>query len=385
MSDMVPVTVAGAADRRNRSSRPSPRRRVVAARELWSIEAGSARCRLRDLTATAENGRSRRCRLDRDAFGRAGRAPYCRVSPRSPGERGEQRTGRRQAAQAEVSSRAKEQATRGPTGSGGRASPAREWVNGSTPDTRKGRIGWNFLRRGPDGPGRLYSARWLPSLFAPGCSRYCGPLIRPSPRPSLPPSGTGAPDPCSTAPLPVQRSPDRYGRGTRPERRARSARRRCRPEAIVSAKSCCPPWTGMIMSVSEGCARIRQHFTPQISNAATSGNVDRFTAPTRRARRIVIGEPRATCMRSASASSSAACGTHDRRHRSRDETSSEKFVTAACEDDAPIIAISSMMVTPRAARNGALKVQEPLHAHGLEDRIKIIGRCVKNSTTPGRR
>ena len=50
----------------------------------------------------------------------------------------------------------------------------------------------------------------------------------------------------------------------------------------------------------------------------------------------------------------------------------ETFVSAAVKHDAPIIAISSMMVHTARGPNGALKVRELLHAHGLEDRIKII-------------
>ncbi|MBK7366845.1 MAG: cobalamin-dependent protein [Candidatus Eisenbacteria bacterium] len=146
------------------------------------------------------------------------------------------------------------------------------------------------------------------------------------------------------------------------------------PEAIVF-EVVLPAMDRMIMSVSEGFeANVAQHFiTAQISNAVTNEMLERFTAPTETRGRIVIGNSQGDlhalgkrivigCLR-ARMIEVIDLGTN---------VPPEKFVSAAVKHDAPIIAISSMMVHTARGPNGALKVRELLHAHGLEDRIKII-------------
>jgi trimethylamine corrinoid protein len=49
----------------------------------------------------------------------------------------------------------------------------------------------------------------------------------------------------------------------------------------------------------------------------------------------------------------------------------EKFVDAALEHDAQVIAISAMMVHTATGENGARKVRQLLKERGLEDRIKL--------------
>jgi methanogenic corrinoid protein MtbC1 len=50
----------------------------------------------------------------------------------------------------------------------------------------------------------------------------------------------------------------------------------------------------------------------------------------------------------------------------------EKFVTEAVAQQAPVIAISAMMVHTVMGPNGCLKVRQLLKEQGLEGRIKII-------------
>jgi len=52
--------------------------------------------------------------------------------------------------------------------------------------------------------------------------------------------------------------------------------------------------------------------------------------------------------------------------------SAERFVDAALEHDASIIAISSMMVHTARSEQGSLAVRQLLKERGLEDRIKIV-------------
>ncbi|CAG1021079.1 Glutamate mutase sigma subunit [Patescibacteria group bacterium] len=52
--------------------------------------------------------------------------------------------------------------------------------------------------------------------------------------------------------------------------------------------------------------------------------------------------------------------------------SAERFVEAAIEHDARVIAISSMMVHTARSEQGCLAVRQILKERGLEDRIKII-------------
>jgi len=52
--------------------------------------------------------------------------------------------------------------------------------------------------------------------------------------------------------------------------------------------------------------------------------------------------------------------------------SAERFVDAALEHDASIIAISSMMVHTARSEHGCLAVRQLLKQRGLEQRIKII-------------
>jgi methylmalonyl-CoA mutase cobalamin-binding domain/chain len=50
----------------------------------------------------------------------------------------------------------------------------------------------------------------------------------------------------------------------------------------------------------------------------------------------------------------------------------EKFVDAAVEHDAQVIAVSAMMVHTATGENGARKVREILKARGLEQRCKLV-------------
>ena len=55
----------------------------------------------------------------------------------------------------------------------------------------------------------------------------------------------------------------------------------------------------------------------------------------------------------------------------------EKFVDEAVAHNAPVIAISSMMVHTARGEDGCLRVREILKERGLEDRIKIMRDLVE--------
>ena len=52
--------------------------------------------------------------------------------------------------------------------------------------------------------------------------------------------------------------------------------------------------------------------------------------------------------------------------------SAEKFVEAALEHNAQVIAVSAMMVHTATGENGAIKVRQILRERGLEDRMKMV-------------
>ncbi|MFN8587352.1 MAG: cobalamin-dependent protein [Candidatus Eisenbacteria bacterium] len=146
------------------------------------------------------------------------------------------------------------------------------------------------------------------------------------------------------------------------------------PEAIVF-EVVLPAMDRMIFSVTESCdANLAQHFiTAQISNAVTNAMLDKFTAPTETRGLVVIGNSFGDlhalgkrivigCLR-ARMIEVVDLGTN---------VPADRFVAAAVQRQAPIIAISSMMVHTARGPNGPLRVRELLHQHGLEDRIKLI-------------
>lgn len=146
------------------------------------------------------------------------------------------------------------------------------------------------------------------------------------------------------------------------------------PEEIVF-KVVIPSMEMMIKAISEDFdANLAQHFmASQIASQVTDEMVARFQTSPETIGRVVIGTSYADlhtlgkrivsgCLRSLMIDV-VDLGVN---------VSAERFVDAALEHDAGIIAISSMMVHTARSEQGCLAVRQLLKERGLEDRIKII-------------
>ncbi|PPK70690.1 methanogenic corrinoid protein MtbC1 [Methylobacter tundripaludum] len=146
------------------------------------------------------------------------------------------------------------------------------------------------------------------------------------------------------------------------------------PEEIVF-KVVIPSMEMMIKAISEDFdANLAQHFmASQIASQVTDEMVARFQTSPETIGRVVIGTSYADlhtlgkrivsgCLRSLMIDV-IDLGVN---------VSAERFVAAALEHDAGIIAISSMMVHTARSERGCLAVRQLLKERGLEDRIKII-------------
>ncbi len=146
------------------------------------------------------------------------------------------------------------------------------------------------------------------------------------------------------------------------------------PEDIVF-KVVIPAMELMIKAISEDFdANLAQHFmASQIASQVTDEMVALFQSTPETIGRIVIGTSHGDmhtlgkrivsgCLRSLMIDV-IDLGVN---------VSAERFVDAALEHDASIIAISSMMVHTARSEQGCLAVRQLLQERGLEDRIKIV-------------
>jgi methylmalonyl-CoA mutase cobalamin-binding domain/chain len=146
------------------------------------------------------------------------------------------------------------------------------------------------------------------------------------------------------------------------------------PEDIVF-KVVIPAMELMIKAISEDFdANLAQHFmASQIASQVTDEMVALFKSSPETIGRIVIGTSHGDmhtlgkrivsgCLRSLMIDV-VDLGVN---------VSAERFVDAALEHDANIIAISSMMVHTARSEQGSLAVRQLLKERGLEDRIKIV-------------
>lgn len=146
------------------------------------------------------------------------------------------------------------------------------------------------------------------------------------------------------------------------------------PEDIVF-KVVIPAMELMIKAISEDFdANLAQHFmASQIASQVTDEMVALFQSSPETIGRIVIGTSHGDmhtlgkrivsgCLRSLMIDV-IDLGVN---------VSAERFVDAALEHDASIIAISSMMVHTARSEHGSLAVRQLLKERGLEDRIKIV-------------
>lgn len=146
------------------------------------------------------------------------------------------------------------------------------------------------------------------------------------------------------------------------------------PEDIVF-KVVIPAMELMIKAISEDFdANLAQHFmASQIASQVTDEMVALFQSSPETIGRIVIGTSHGDmhtlgkrivsgCLRSLMINV-IDLGVN---------VSAERFVDAALEHDANIIAISSMMVHTARSELGCLAVRQLLKERGLEDRIKIV-------------
>lgn len=146
------------------------------------------------------------------------------------------------------------------------------------------------------------------------------------------------------------------------------------PEDIVF-KVVIPSMEQMIKSISENFdANLAQHFmASQIASQVTDEMVAQFQTSPETIGRVVIGTSHGDmhtlgkrivsgCLRSLMIDV-IDLGVN---------VSAERFVDAALEHDAGIIAISSMMVHTARSEQGCLAVRQLLIERQLEDRIKII-------------
>lgn len=146
------------------------------------------------------------------------------------------------------------------------------------------------------------------------------------------------------------------------------------PEDIVF-KVVIPAMELMIKAISEDFdANLAQHFmASQIASQVTDEMVALFQSSPETIGRIVIGTSHGDmhtlgkrivsgCLRSLMIDV-VDLGVN---------VSAERFVDAALEHDANIIAISSMMVHTARSEQGCLAVRQLLKQRGLEDRIKIV-------------
>ncbi len=146
------------------------------------------------------------------------------------------------------------------------------------------------------------------------------------------------------------------------------------PEDIVF-KVVIPSMEQMIKAISENFdANLAQHFmASQIASQVTDEMVAQFKTSPEIIGRVVIGTSHGDmhtlgkrivsgCLRS------LMIGVVDLGVN----VSAERFVDAAQEHDASIIAISSMMVHTARSEMGCLAVRQLLKGRQLEDRIKII-------------
>lgn len=146
------------------------------------------------------------------------------------------------------------------------------------------------------------------------------------------------------------------------------------PEDIVF-KVVIPAMELMIKAISEDFdANLAQHFmASQIASQVTDEMVALFQSSPETIGRIVIGTSHGDmhtlgkrivsgCLRSLMINV-IDLGVN---------VSAERFVDAALEHDANIIAISSMMVHTARSDQGCLAVRQLLKERGLEDRIKIV-------------
>lgn len=146
------------------------------------------------------------------------------------------------------------------------------------------------------------------------------------------------------------------------------------PEDIVF-KVVIPAMELMIKAISEDFdANLAQHFmASQIASQVTDEMVALFQSSPETIGRIVIGTSHGDmhtlgkrivsgCLRSLMIDV-IDLGVN---------VSAERFVDAALEHDANIIAISSMMVHTARSEQGCLAVRQLLKERGLEDRLKIV-------------
>lgn len=146
------------------------------------------------------------------------------------------------------------------------------------------------------------------------------------------------------------------------------------PEDIVF-KVVIPAMELMIKSISEDFdANLAQHFmASQIASQVTDEMVALFEKSPETVGKVVIGTSHGDmhtlgkrivsgCLRSLMVEV-IDLGVN---------VSAERFVDAALEHDAQVIAISSMMVHTARSEHGCLAVRQLLKQRGLEDRIKII-------------
>lgn len=120
-------------------------------------------------------------------------------------------------------------------------------------------------------------------------------------------------------------------------------------------------------------ANLAQHFmTAQIAADVTERMLEKFSKPPEMIGRVVIGAAYGDlhslgkrivtgCLKSLMVDV-VDLGIN---------VNAEKFVEAAVDEDAQVIAVSAMMVHTATGENGSLKVRALLKERGLEDRIKL--------------
>jgi len=121
-------------------------------------------------------------------------------------------------------------------------------------------------------------------------------------------------------------------------------------------------------------ANLAQHFmTAQIAAEVTDKMLARFAHPPEIIGRIVIGTAQGD-LHSLGKRIVSGClkALMVEVHDLGVNVPAERFVDAAVELDAPVIAVSAMMAHTANGPQGPRRVRELLHARGLEDRIKLV-------------